>query len=46
MKNKFGMPFQIGDGHSRGGIKEFVNDVDRPAFLERELVGFGADRYC
>ena len=22
-----------------GGIREFVDDTDRPAFLERELVG-------
>ena len=26
-----------------GGIREFVNDADRPAFLERELMGFGVD---
>ena len=25
------------------GIQEFVNDMDGPAFLERELVGLGAD---
>ena len=23
----------------RGGIREFVNDMDGPAFLERELIG-------
>ena len=23
-----------------GGNKEFVNDMDRPAFLKRELMGF------
>ena len=27
------------------GIREFVNDTDRPAFLERELVGLGVDGY-
>ena len=29
----------------RGGIREFVDDTDGPAFLERELVGLGVDRY-
>ena len=29
----------------RGGIGEFVNDTDGPAFLERELMGLGADGY-
>jgi hypothetical protein len=28
-----------------GGIWEFVNDTDRPAFLERELEGLGVDGY-
>ena len=28
-----------------GGIQEFVNDTDGPAFLERELVGLGVDGY-
>ena len=28
-----------------GGIWKFVNDMDRPAFLERELVGLGVDGY-
>ena len=28
-----------------GGIREFVNNTDRPAFLERELVGLGVDGY-
>ena len=27
------------------GIREFVDDRDGPAFLERELVRFGADGY-
>ena len=26
------------------GVREFVYDVDGPAFLERELVGLGVDR--
>ena len=29
----------------RGGIREFVDDTDGPAFLERELVGLGVDGY-
>ena len=28
-----------------GGIWEFVNDTDGPAFLERELMGLGVDGY-
>ena len=27
------------------GIWEFVNDTDRPAFLERKLMGLGVDGY-
>ena len=27
------------------GIREFMNNVDGPAFLERELVGLGVDGY-
>ena len=28
-----------------GDIREFVDDMDGPAFLERELVGWGVDGY-
>ena len=35
------MPFHVGDG----GIWEFVNNMDGPAFLERELVGLGVEGY-
>ena len=28
-----------------GGIREFVNDVDIPGSLERELMGLGVDGY-
>ena len=28
-----------------GGVREFVNDMDGPAFLERELIGLGVDGY-
>jgi hypothetical protein len=37
--------FELVLGMVRGGIREFVNDVDRPAFLEKELMGFGVDGY-
>ena len=29
----------------RGGIREFLDDTDVPAFLERELVGLDVDGY-
>ena len=28
-----------------GSIQKFMNNVDGPAFLERELVGMGVDGY-
>ena len=28
-----------------GGLREFMKDAVRPAFLERELMGFGVDGY-
>ena len=28
-----------------GGFREFMNNVDGPAFLESELVGLGVDGY-
>jgi hypothetical protein len=37
------MPFQIVSGHGRGGTREFMNDMDRPDFLERELVELAMD---
>ena len=27
-----------------GDVRKFVNDMDRPAFLVRELMGFGVGR--
>jgi hypothetical protein len=29
----------------RGRIREFVYDVDRPAFLKKEMMGFDVDVY-
>ena len=39
------MPFHIDGGHGGGGIRQFVDDTDGPAFLERELVGLGVNGY-
>ena len=39
------MPFQIGSRYDRGGIKDFVNDMDGPAFLESELIRLSVDGY-
>ena len=44
LKDKF-MSFEIGDGYGQGDVREFLYDVDRPAFLKRELVGFDVDSY-
>jgi hypothetical protein len=41
---QLGVPFQIGGRHG-SGIREFMNDVDMLAFLKREPVEFGVDRY-
>jgi hypothetical protein len=35
------MLFRIGGRHGWGGNREFVNDEDGQAFLERKLMGFG-----
>ena len=40
-----GMAFRIGGRHGQDFIREYVNDVDGQAFLERELMGFGVDGY-
>ena len=37
--------FHVDGGRGRGGIWEFVNNTDAPAFLETELVGLGVDGY-
>ena len=29
----------------RGGVREFGNDVNRPAFLERKLMAVGVNGY-
>jgi hypothetical protein len=40
-----GMPFRIDDRRGWGGIRKLVDDMDGPAFLERDLVGLGVDGY-
>ena len=37
------MLFQTGGECGRGGIWQFLCDTNRPAFLERDLVGVGVD---
>ena len=39
------MLFCIAGEHSWGGIREFVDDMDGPVFLKRELVRLGVDGY-
>ena len=39
------MPFHVGGRRSWGGFREFINNEDGPAFLDRELVGLGVDGY-
>ena len=43
LKNKLVCHFELAADMVGAGIREFVNDVDGPAFLERELKGFGVD---
>ena len=44
-QNKFICHFILFADMVRGGIREFVNDTDGPAFLERELMGLSVDGY-
>ena len=39
------MPFHIAADMVRSYIQEFLNDMEGPAFLERELMGLGMDGY-
>ena len=36
---------QVDEDIVRGSIREFVNNADGPAFLERTLMGLGVDEY-
>ena len=43
LKYKFICHFKLAVDMVGVGIWEFVNDTDRPAFLEREQMGLGVD---
>ena len=45
MKYKLICCFKLAVDMVGGGNREFVNDMDGPAFLERELVGLVVNRY-
>ena len=45
LDGQVGMLLQIGGGHGRSGVREFVYDMDGPVFLGRELMEFGVVRY-
>ena len=45
LKNKLVSCFKLATAMVGSSNREFVNDVDRPAFLERKLMGFGVDGY-
>ena len=45
LKYKLKCRFKLVVNMVGGGIREFVNDMDRPASLERELMGLGVDGY-
>ena len=44
-QNKLIRRFMLAADGVGDGIQEFVNNMDGPAFLERELVGLGVDGY-
>ena len=37
--------FMLAEDMVVGGVREFMNNTDGPAFLERELMGLGMDGY-
>ena len=45
LKYKLIYHFKLAMDMVRDGIREIVNDTDRPAFLERELIGLGVGGY-
>ena len=38
-----GMLFETAGECGQGGVKQFIYDTNRPAFLERNLVGLGVN---
>ena len=45
LKYKLICCFKLAAGMVGDVIREFMNEADRPAFLERELMGLGVDIY-
>ena len=45
LKNELVCSFELAADVAGSGIREFVNNAYGPAFLERELIGFGVDGY-
>ena len=45
LKYKLICHFKLAADMVGSGIREFVSDVDRPAFLERNLIRLGVDGY-
>jgi hypothetical protein len=45
LKYKLVFYLKLAAGMVGGDVREFVCDVDRPAFLKSKLVGFGLGRY-
>ena len=45
LKYKLICCFKLAADMVESGIREFVNDTDGQAFLERELMGLGVDGY-
>ena len=43
LKEKLVCHFKLAADIVRGGIKKFVNDVNKPAFLEKELMRLRVD---
>ena len=43
IRGQVGMLFQTGSKCGRGEVWQFVYDTNRPAFLERDLVGLGVN---
>ena len=46
IEGEIGMPFQFGIDTFRGGVRDFVYDINKPAVLKRESMGCDVDRYC
>ena len=45
LKNELVYHFELVEHMVRDDMREFVNDMDRQRFLERDLIGFGMCGY-